>query len=514
MTEESAVRRAGIGLRSERGPVLGAVMMCTALIAVDGTVLAAAVPSIVTQLGGFSQFPWLFSIYLLTQAVTTPIYGRLADIFGRRPVLLLGIGLFLAGSVLCGAAWSMPVLIVARALQGLGAGAIQPTSITILGDIYSVAERARVQGYIAAVWGISGVAGPAIGGVFSEYLSWRWIFFINLPFGALAIVMLLRHLSENVERRRHTIDYPGALLLTLSFGLLILGLLEGGVAWAWGSAPSVAVLGGGAVLLAAFLWVESRAPEPVLPLWVLRRRVLVGANLSQLGVGVLLMGVTSYVPTFAQGVLGYGPVLAGSALAGMLVGWPISASQAGRVYLRIGFRDTSLVGAVLVAVSVAACSLWNVHSGLWLIVLVSFGIGVGMGFASAPTMVAIQSVVGWERRGVVTSTTMFARSIGSAVGVAVFGALVNSTLAARLTDPPAALRGQVPDSLDATTLALQSGTSGPAVDFVRSALEAALHNVFVAFLPAGLLIVLGVALMPRRAHHLETGEPVLAAGRE
>src|SRR3982074_363961 len=226
----------GIGLRSERGPVLAAVMLSTGLVALDSTIIATAVPSIVRDLGAFEQFPWLFSIYRLTQAVTVPLYGKFADVLGRKPVMFFGIAVFLLGSVLCGVAWSMPVLIGARAIQGIGAGAVMPISLTMVGDLYTVQERARVQGYLASVWAIASVIGPTLGGVFAEYLSWRWIFFVNLPLGAIAVLMLAAKFSESVERRKHHIDYLGAALLTLGCSLVILGLLEGGVAWQWGSA--------------------------------------------------------------------------------------------------------------------------------------------------------------------------------------------------------------------------------------------------------------------------------------
>ena len=226
-----ADKPSAVGLRSERGPVLIGLMLCTALVALDATILATAVPSIVRDLGSFSQFPWLFSIYLLTQAVSTPLYGKLADLLGRRPVLFFGITVFLVGSILCGVAWSMPTLIAARAVQGIGAGAILPMTITVVGDLYSVQERARVQGYVASVWGAAAVIGPTLGGVFSDYLSWRWIFFINIPLGALAAWMIGRSFHEKVVRREHQLDLAGAALLTVGFSSLILGLLEGGVAW-------------------------------------------------------------------------------------------------------------------------------------------------------------------------------------------------------------------------------------------------------------------------------------------
>ncbi|MCA1712823.1 MAG: MFS transporter [Actinobacteria bacterium] len=427
--------RSDVGLRSERGPVLLALMMTTGLVALDSTIIATAVPSIVDDLGGFSQFPWLFSIYLLTQAVTVPLYGKFADIVGRKPVMFLGIAVFLLGSVLCGVAWSMPALIVARAVQGIGAGAVQPISMTVVGDLYSVEERSRVQGYLASVWGVSSVVGPLLGGAFSQYLSWRWIFFVNLPLGAYAAWMLARHFSENVEHRRHRIDYAGAVLLMTGCSLLILGLLEGGVSWGWTSTSSVAVLGTGVLAVVVFLFVERRAAEPVLPLWVFQRRTLIGGNLAALAVGGLLIGLTSYVPTYVQGVLGTGAVVAGLAVGALTLGWPIAAGQ---------------------------------------------------------------SVVGWDRRGTVTGTNMFCRSIGSAVGAAVFGAVGNATIAGRFAHPPAGVEGRLPDDVDATSRVLGDGAHGPVAEFVRSSLYAAAHNVFLGIVLVAVLALAALLLMPRR----------------
>src|SRR5690242_20346486 len=237
---DEPITRASVGLRSERGPVLLAVMLSTGLVAIDATILAAAVPAVVDDLGGLTQFPWLFSVYLLAQAVSMPIYGKLSDLVGRKRVMLVGVGLFVVGSLLCGAAWSMGSLIAFRALQGLGAGAVQPVGMTIIGDIYSVAERAKVQGYIAGVWAASSLIGPTLGGVFADYLSWRWIFLVNLPLGALATWMLWRRFHEGRTARdataaRPRIDVVGSVLLTLGTVALLVALLEGGVVWAWSS---------------------------------------------------------------------------------------------------------------------------------------------------------------------------------------------------------------------------------------------------------------------------------------
>jgi EmrB/QacA subfamily drug resistance transporter len=495
----------GIGLRSERGPVLLSVMLCTALVAIDATIIATAIPSIVSDLGGFSQFPWLFSIYLLAQSVTIPLYGKFADSLGRRPVMLLGITVFLVGSVMCGAAWSMPMLIAARVIQGFGAGAIMPMSMTIIGDLYSVEERSRVQGYVASVWGMASIVGPTLGGVFSEYASWRWIFFINLPIGALAVLMLVHRFHEAVDKRPHQVDYTGATLLTAGWSLLILALLEGGRSWAWGSAVSVVIVAVGSSSLVGFVLVERAAVEPVLPLWVFSRRILVGGNLTAITVGAILIGLTSYVPTYAQGVLGHGALAAGFALASMTVGWPISAAIAGRIYLRIGFRNTSFLGAAFVIVGSLLTLTLGTQSNLVEVGGYCFVIGFGLGWLSAPTLVAVQSVVGWNRRGVVTATNVFGRSIGSAVGVAVFGAIANSTLANAFDHPPAGLSGRLPRTADDASLVLDkhADASSSVGQFVRSALDNATHHVFVALLVAAVLALGAIALMPRRAEALE-----------
>jgi EmrB/QacA subfamily drug resistance transporter len=493
-----------VGLRSERGPVLVGLMLATALVALDATIIATAVPSIVRDLGGFSQFPWLFSIYLLTQAVTVPLYGKLADVVGRRPVLFFGIAVFVAGSVLCGVAWSMPTLIVARAVQGIGAGAVLPMTITIVGDLYSVQERARVQGYVASVWGAASVIGPTLGGVFSEYLSWRWIFFVNIPLGGVAAWMLWRSFQEEVQRRRHQLDIAGAGLLTAGFSLIILGLLEGGVAWSWGSVTSYVVFTVGGLALVAFLLVERRAAEPVLPLWVFRRRVLVGGNLAAATIGVVLIGLTSYVPTYVQGVLGTGALVAGFAVAAMTVGWPLAASLSGRIYLRIGFRNTALIGSVIVVFGTVLVAMLGRTSPVLAVALACFVVGVGLGLCAAPTMVAVQSVVDWERRGVVTATNMFCRNLGSAVGVAVFGAVANATLAHRFAHPPADVAGHLPDSTEAENLVLGGHASSAAVtDFVQSALYDAAHNVFLGVVVAAVVGVLVLWLMPRRTEPID-----------
>lgn len=442
------ISRASVGLRSERGPVLLAVMLSMSLVAIDSTILATAVPAVVEDLGGFSQFPWLFSVYLLAQAVTVPIYAKLADLYGRKPVMLVGIVLFVVGSLLCGLAWGMTSLIVFRAVQGIGAGAVQPIGQTIIGDIYTVAERAKVQGYLASVWAVSAVLGPTLGGLFADYLSWRWVFLVNLPVGLAAAVMFWRGFHESVERRRHRIDYAGAVLLTAGGLALLLGLLEGGVRWSWTSATSIALFAAAAVLLTVFVLVERRATEPVLPAWVFRHRGLVAAMTTTLIVGVLMMGMTSYIPLYGQAVLGHGAVASGLALAAIALGWPLSAANSGRLYLTVGFRNTMLIGGAVAAAGASLLLLIGPGSSILVLAAPCFVMGLGFGLVASPAIIAAQSSVSWQQRGVATGTTMFSRSVGSAVGVAVFGAIVNGVVASRLGRGVPDLEHLTPEVLD------------------------------------------------------------------
>ena len=476
----AAPTRASVGLRSDRGPILGSVMLSIALIAIDATILATAVPAIVRDLGGFTQFPWLFSAYLLTQAISTPIYGKLADIFGRKPLMLFGILTFVVGSVLCAVSWSMGALIAFRALQGLGAGAIQPAGMTIMGDIYSVAERAVAQGYIASVWAMSAVVGPTLGGLFSDHLSWRWIFWINLPLGLLAAAVLWIRFDENPEpHQRRPIDWWGALLVAGASALLLLGLLEGGIRWPWWSWQSAVALGGAAALAFLFVRVEGRVQDPVLPGWLFRHRVLNAATVAGFVAGVVMLGVTSYVPVYAQQVLGAGATVAGFAVAALAIGWPFAASTSGRIYLRWGFRTCLFLGALFGAVGATILAMVGPGSSIWLLAAACLVLGLGLGYVVSPSIVALQSAVEFRQRGVATGANMFARSVGSAVGVAMFGAIANGVVADRLGGADAA--GAV--NLDQLPVAV---------------LDPALQAVFLAVAGCALLLVVGALLMPAR----------------
>lgn len=444
----------GVGLRSARGPILLSLMVATFLIAIDSTILSTAVPTIVRDLGGFAQFPWLFSIYLLAQAASVPVYGKLADTFGRKPIMFTGIALFLLGSILCALAWDMTALIAFRAVQGLGAGAIMPMTLTISGDIYTVRERAVAQGYIASVWAVSAVVGPTLGGVFAQFVSWRWIFWVNVPLALLAAWILARRYHERFERHRRRIDYAGALLLTAALVLLVLGVLEGGNAWPWASWQTIVTFGGGVVLLLVFVLVERGADDPVLPPWVFRSRIIVTSSLVSLVVGTTMIGVITFVPTFLEVTTHTTPLVAGLSVAALTLGWPLSGALAGHFYLRIGFRATALIGSVVTLAGTVLLAVFSTAPAIVPTAIGCFVMGLGFGLVANPSLIAAQSSVELRRRGVVSGTSALARSVGSSLGVAVFGAIANAVIAGRPTDAAAVQSGGTAVFVGATVAAV------------------------------------------------------------
>lgn len=475
-------------------------LMCTMMLAaMDATIVSTAIPQIVGDLGGFSLFSWVFSIYLLAQTVTIPVYGKLADIFGRKSILMFGTVVFLLGSAASALAWDMLALVVFRGLQGLGAGAVMATVATLAGDLYSVRERAAIQGWLSSVWGIAAILGPVLGGAFAEYVSWRWIFLINVPIGLLAMVLIGVFLHERFERRSHTIDYAGAVLILVAIGLLIFGLLQGGQAWAWTSASSVLVFTLAALLLGVLVVVEQRAPEPMIPGWLWRWRLTCGASLATAGIGLVMMAPNAYLPTFAQSVLGLGAIESGLVLASMSLGWPVTSALSGRLYMRIGFRQTGLIGSALVVAAMAGF-VWMPHpASTWMVVLDTVLLGAGFGLLSTPLLVGVQSVVGWEQRGVVTGGNMFSRYLGASLGAALMGTIFNAGLRDGLAQAPRAFAQVMPEDINGVIHALQRGDlPSAAAGHLRVAIEAATTHLYVAGLVVSLLMVVAVLLIPRR----------------
>ncbi|WP_209122881.1 MDR family MFS transporter [Alkalihalobacillus sp. BA299] len=417
---------------THRPIVLFAIIMAMFMAAVEATIVATAMPGIVSELGGFHLFTWVFGGYLLMKVVSIPIYGKLADLFGRKIVFSIGIFIFLLGSIWCGFASTMEWLIIARFLQGLGAGAVQPIATTIVGDIYTKEERASIQGYLASIWGISSILGPILGGVFIEYFHWSWIFWMNIPFGLLATLLVGLFLKENIEKTKPSVDYFGALLILISIGSLMMVLIQGGVEWNWHSLPVLLCVSLFAVSFIAFIYQEKKAKEPIMSMDIWGTPLIVVANIASFTSGALLLAVSSFLPTYVQGVMNQPAMVAGFALTMISIGWPISSTIAGKLLLKIGYRKAALIGGVaLVVGSMFYLTLSFVHHPFWA-GIGSFFIGVGMGFSTTTFIVSIQSHVDWRKRGVATASNMFMRTLGGAVGVALLGGILNSRLKARL----------------------------------------------------------------------------------
>ncbi len=482
--------------------------MCTMMLAaMDTTIVSTAIPQIVGDLGGLRLFSWVFSIYLLAQTVTIPVYGKLSDLYGRKPVLIVGTLIFLAGSAASSLSWDMPSLIAFRGLQGLGAGAIMATVSTLAGDLYEVHERGAVQGWLSSVWGIAAIAGPLLGGAFAEYASWRWIFLINLPIGALTLVLIVIFLHESFERRQPRIDYIGSLLVLAAVGTLIFGLLQGGQTWPWFSLPMAAVLVVTIVLVFLTIRVERRAAEPVLPGWLWRVRAISGSNLATLGMGMVMMAPSAYLPVFLQSVQGLGAIGAGFVLSSMSLGWPPASALSGPLYMRFGFRDTALGGALLILLASAGFGWMPEPQPVWMVVADQVVLGAGFGLLSTPLLVGVQSAVGWEQRGVVTGAHMFSRYLGQSLGAAVFGAIFNASVGNRLAHAPEALRDRLPHNIDQVMEVLHtSGTDATANAWLRDSIGVATADLFTGMAVLSVLILLALLAVPRRFARTGQGE--------
>ena len=490
MTDNSQVEQ-------RRGWILAALMVTMALAAMDSTIVATAIPQIVGDLGGFSLFSWLFSIYLLIQTITIPIYGKLADIYGRKPILIFGVVVFLLGSGACAGAWDMISLIAFRGLQAVGAGAIMATVNTIAADIYTLEERAKIQGWLSSVWGVSAILGPTLGGALADYASWRWIFIINIPVGIGSIILISMFLKENRPTKTMKIDWLGALALLVTGAFIMFGLMQGGQSSDWISLKTLIFIVIATILVFITIKIESRAESPILPRWVWRKRVLVGANVATIGMGVLTMGPNMFLPVFAQSVMGVGAITAGFILASMSITWPLSSSLSGKLYLRIGFRNTALWGITIVIIAVCGFLLVPYPSSLGILFAIQLLMGAGFGLISTPLMVGVQSTVEWGQRGVVTGASMFSRYFGQSLGAAVFAAIFNSVLMGKLTEAPTNLQSSLPKVNDVVEV-LQSGHIDTGIQtYLRHAFFDSTHTVYIGLLTVALLTLIVLLLTPK-----------------
>lgn len=471
--------------RTRRPLVVASIMLATFMGAIEATIVATAMPRIVGELGGFAYYSWVFSAFLLAQTTTNVIYGKLADIFGRKPALIGGILLFLAGSLLCGFAWSMPSLIVFRLLQGLGAGAIQPVTMTVVGDLYTMQERPRVQGLLAGVWATSAVIGPLAGAVIVDNVAWAWIFWVNIPIGMVAMAGFALFLHEGVEHQNRSIDYLGAALFSVAVVSLLTILTE--------TAASAATLAGlGLLCLAStflFLRQEGRAKEPMISLRLWSRRLIATCNIATLLAGMALIGLTTILPLYVQGVLGRSPIVAGFTLTMLVLGWPLAVTLSGRFFHAFGVRNTLRGGTLMFPLGATLLLLLTPQSHPALAGVASFAMGFGMGLSSMTCIVLIQESVEWSMRGSATASNIFARSLGTTLGATVLGAILNIGIA-RFAAGEAAVR--VHDMLGRP-----SGLSEAASDpLVQGVLAQALHLTYWGVLVLAVLAFATSWLIP------------------
>jgi EmrB/QacA subfamily drug resistance transporter len=473
-----------------------AMMLATLLAALDQTVVATALPQIVTDLEGFEQLSWVVSSFLVAATVTVPLYGKLSDLYGRRRMFVVAISIFLVGSALCGAAQSMGQLIAFRALQGIGAGGLLPLAQAAIADLFSPRERGRYQGYIGSMWATAAVAGPLLGGSLTDAASWRWIFFINLPLGALALVVVLRTMHAPAHVRPHRIDYTGAVVLSLAITGLLLACTWGGTTYAWDS-PQVLVAGIGGLLLAAvFVAIERRVAEPLLPLSLFRERIFAVSATGGLVVGAVLFAVSIYVPVFSQGVQRISATSSGVVLIPFSLGWVVAATVTGQLTSRTGrYRPFPIVGGVLILTGLSLLALLEASSSpAWVAAILAI-IGLGMGMTFQPYVIATQNAVEVSNLGIATATIQFFRSMGGSLAVAALGTLLANRLAAEL----AARLGDAASRVDTDRL-LGSGAGVPTglSDGTQAALADALHTVFVASVPLGVVALALALALPER----------------
>jgi len=468
------------------------VMLSLFVAAVESTVVATAMPTIVSQLGGLAVYSWVFTAYMLASTTTMPIYGKLSDIFGRRPVFLVAMALFLTGSVLCAQSQNMGQLIAFRTLQGLGAGGLMPLAFIIIGDMFSFEQRARMQGLFSGVWGVASIAGPLLGGFLVDNISWHWVFYVNLAPGILATLLLWFGWRDPVRAPgavRLPIDFGGTILLSASVVALLLGLSD------LQSTVGIGLLILAAVLFVALLWIERRAADPILPLPLFRNRLFAVATAQGVLSGWAMFGSTSFVPLFVQAVMGTSATAAGGTLTPQMLGWVIASIIGSRLLLRYGYRTIALVGMGALVVGVFLMTRVSVSTTLPGVMVNLALMGIGMGLALPAFLIAVQSSVQRKTMGTATATLQFSRNIGGTLGVSIMGVILSTQLAANLRAAGAVASGLSIDSLLDRTGGAAAFPAGDAV--LRGALTAALQSVFVAAFIAAVAALAVTTLAPR-----------------
>lgn len=479
-------------------------MLSTFLAAIEGTVIGPAGPRIVGDLGGVALLSWVFTAYLLTMAVSTPIFGKMSDLYGRKPVFIIGSLLFLAGSLLSGLSQSMEQLIVFRALQGIGAGALIPVTFTIIGDIYSIEERAKVQALISSVWGISSLVGPLLGGYVVDAFNWRWIFGFNVPFGLLSLLFIMKYLQENIEKRKVKIDIAGAITFTIGVTALLFGLATGGQQFAWTSPWLIAIFAVAVLSLILFLFIENRADEPLVPLKLFKVRDIAYSNIASLLASGLLIGLTSYLPLWIQGVRGENATMSGLILAPMSIGWLFGSVYGARWIISKGSRYTSLIGMVIIAIGALGIAFVTENTPLYLLLFFNAMYGIGFGFSFTVFTIIAQSSVGYSLRGASNALNTFTKSIGQTIGVAVFGTLINLRIVAQTAaGTPSGFQVSQDDINNLLSPEKVHKLSPELWSELKHVLQNSLHTLFIVMAVIAIIGVLSVFGLRNRAPEAE-----------
>ena len=417
--------------------IFSALMLVLLLASLDQTIVSTALPTIVGDLGGLSHLSWVVTAYLLAATIAGPLYGKLGDLYGRKPVLQTSIVIFLIGSVLCGLAQSMFQLIAFRTLLGLGAGGLMVVTLAVVGDVIAPSERAKYQGYFGGVFGVSTVIGPLLGGFFVDNLSWRWIFYVNLPVGIAALTMIAVAFHARAERRRHAMDYLGAAVLAGALASVVLFTSLGGTTWAWGSPQIIGLIVASVVLVPLFLLVESRAAEPIIPLSLFRNHTFSTTSAVGFIVGFGLFGAITYLPLYLQVTKGSSPTVSGLQLTPLMAGVLISSIASGQVITRVGrYRMFPIIGTAVMTLSMLLLSRLQAGTGTWVAAVDALVLGLGLGMVMQVLILAVQNSVNPKDMGVATSGSTMFRQIGGSIGVALFGTIfasrVHTELASRL----------------------------------------------------------------------------------
>lgn len=465
--------------KNKRSLIMIGILLSTFMAAIEGTVTGPAGPAIVSNFGGMQLMSWIFTAYLLTMAVTTPIFGKISDIYGRKPVFLIGSSLFVIGSLLCGFSQSMEQLIVFRAIQGIGAGAVIPVTFTIIGDIYSIEERGKVQALLSSVWGISSLVGPLLGGYFVDYWSWRWIFGFNVPFGIISMVLIAHYLPKHNVKRETKIDFAGAITFTIGMTALLFSLATGGQYFAWNSPLLVGSIFIAVIFLIIFFIVENRAQEPMIPLKLFRIRDIAVAAGANLLISSLLIGLTTYTPLWIQGVMGKNATFSGLALAPMSIGWMLGSVAGAKLLLTAGSRKTTMIGIGGIVVGAIGLAMMTGSTPSYMLLIFTFIYGIGFGYSSTVFTIIAQSSVGYNLRGSSTALNTFVRSLGQTIGVAVFGSWINLRIVALLKDDPQT--GSIPQD-DINKLLSPEGREQIPESLwsaMRHVMEGSLHSLFI-----------------------------------